>query len=97
MTDAIPLIVSAGMDDVTLSDTARLTLWYLRKRLDLLQYTEVYVESLASEMRRKDRTVNYAIEELIAAGYLDAHAKRRPRALRFPLSRRIPALVRAAA
>lgn len=96
MTDAIPLIVSAALDDTRLTDTARLAMWHLRLRLDLLEYREVYVESLAAEMHRKPRTVNYAVEELITAGYLDAHAKRRPRALRFPLSRRIPALVRAA-
>lgn len=85
----IPTVVHQAMDDLDLSDPARLVMWHLRTRLDLLSYTDTYVDSLATEVRRKERIVSRALNELIAEGYLDARGTR-PRALRFPWSRRPP-------
>ena len=84
----LPTVVSQALDDRALTPTARLAMWYLVKRLDVVEYREVYVESLAHEMGIQDTTCGQALRLLIARGYLDEHTKRKPRALRFPWSRR---------
>lgn len=87
----LPLVVVQALDDLTLSDTAHAVMWHLRLRLDLVEYRPQYVASLAAATRRKDRAVTRALDALCAAGYLDVQdPQARPRALRFPWSRRAP-------
>lgn len=84
----VPIVVLQALDDHKLPDIDRLVMWHLRLRLDFVEYREVKVASLAHEMRRKERTVNHALDRLTAVGYLDQHTRSRPRAFRFPWSRR---------
>lgn len=83
----LPTVVIQALDDTQLPAIARLTMWHLRERLDVVHYTEVKVASLALVMRVKERTLNDALVRLSDEGYLDPHAKQRPRAYRFPWSR----------
>lgn len=83
-----PLVVVQALDDLELTQTARLTMWHLRAWLDVLEYREVKVLALARAMRVKERNANDAVLLLVARGYLDQHPKQKPRALRFPYCRR---------
>lgn len=93
----IPAVVLQAMDDVRLPSTARFAMWHLRNRLDIVRFNEVKVASLASEMRVKERTLGDALARLAAEGYLDVHAKQRPKAYRFPWSRMGPQTLQRAA
>ena len=92
----VPAVVEQALNDVQLPHVARLTMWDLRLRLDGVHYVEVKVASLAFEMRVKERTANDALLRLVDDGYLDVHAKQKPRAYRFPWSRLDRAILRAA-
>jgi DNA-binding GntR family transcriptional regulator len=83
----LPTVVIQALDDTQLPMIARVTMWHLRERLDVVHYVEVKVASLAMSMRVKERTLNDALVRLAAEGYLDVHQKQRPRAYRFPWSR----------
>ena len=82
--------VSEAMRDHRLPHTTRVMLWFLMSRLDLHEYREVKVMSLAHEMRIKERTANDALLRLAREGYIDMHHKQRPRAFRLLWSRRSP-------
>jgi hypothetical protein len=84
----MPMVVIQALDDVRLPPLARLCMWHLTKRLDVHEYREVKIISLAHEMRCKDVSAGEVVRRLIADGYLDEHHIRKPRALRFPISRR---------
>lgn len=83
----LPTVVVQALDDTQLPPVARLTMWHLRERLDVIHYVEVKVASLALSMRVKERTLNDALIRLAHEGYLDVHQRQRPRAYRFPWSR----------
>lgn len=86
-----PRVVAQALSDVHLPDAARLIMWHLSFRLDVLEYREVYAESLAHESRRKETTVGQMLTLLVTRGYLDESEKRKPRAFRLPYSRRTSA------
>lgn len=83
-----PRVVTQALSDVQLPDAARLIMWHLSFRLDLVEYREVYAESLANESRRKVTTVGQMLTLLVHRGYLDESTKKKPRAFRLPFSRR---------
>ncbi len=85
---SVPLVVAQAVDDVDLPDAARLTMWHLRRRLNTRDFVEVYAESLATETRRRMTTVGQMLTLLVRRGYLEESAKKRPRAFRFPSSRK---------
>ncbi|MFN8992230.1 MAG: hypothetical protein ACK5X3_00950 [Pseudomonadota bacterium] len=87
----LPMVVVQALDDVQMPPLARLCMWHLTKRLDTIEYREVKIVSLAHEMRCKDVSAGEVVRRLIADGYLDEHRIRKPRALRFPISRRASA------
>jgi hypothetical protein len=94
----IPTVVLQALDDTQLPHVARLAMWHLRLRLDLLEYREVKGESLAAEMRVKERTALDALALLTARGYLDMRPMlRRSRGYRLLWSRRGDVQVRVAA
>lgn len=84
----LPVVVLQALDDVGLPPMARLMMWHLRLRLDLVEFREVYVESIAKEMRIEDQSAGRLLRTLVETGYLEMHTKRRPRAYRFFWSRR---------
>lgn len=84
----LPVVVQQALDDVKLPQTARLMMWHLRLRLDLIEFREVYNDSLAKEMRITDSTVGKMLTLLVAEGYLGESGKRRPRAFRLLWSKR---------
>jgi hypothetical protein len=84
----LPVSIMQAMDDVHLTQTARLAMWHLRLRLDVVEYREVKLISLASEMREKERNIGNALALLVARGYLEQTAKRKPREFRLLWSRR---------
>jgi len=84
---SVPTVVEQALSDVELPHVCRLAMWHLRARLDGLHYIEVKVASLAAEMRVKERTALHALNRLVLAGYLDEHARQRPRAFRLPWAR----------
>jgi DNA-binding MarR family transcriptional regulator len=89
MTAPFPIVVQQALDDTTLPHTARLMMWHLAKRLDLSEYREVKLSSLAHEMRCKETTTGQALATLVERGYLDQRPiERRSRAYRLPWSRR---------
>ena len=94
---AAPIVIRQALDDVHLTHVARLAMWHLQSRLDVVDFIEVYVVSLAHEMRVKERTAGNALRELVERGYLLEHESRKPRAYRFPWSRRRPDAVARAA
>ena len=83
----VPPVVAQALSDTSLPDTARLMMWHLVARLDYTMFREVYVLSIANEMRRKETTAGQMLTLLVARGYLIESVKRKPRAFRFPLSR----------
>lgn len=91
----IPFVVTQALDDTALPPMARLCMWHLVRYLDTHEYREVKVLGLAHEMRCRHETAGQMVRRLIADGYLDEHHIRKPRALRFPSSRRA-SLARAA-
>lgn len=93
----VPRVVLQALDDTRLTHVARLAMWHLQSRLDVVEYVEVKVAALAFEMRVKERTTGNALRELIERGYLLEHESRKPRAYRFPWSRRRPDTVSRAA
>jgi hypothetical protein len=93
----VPRVVLQALDDTHLTHVARLTMWHLQSRLDVVDFLEVKGVSLACEMRVKERTAYSALRELVARGYLLEHGSRKPRAYRFPWSRRLPEAVTRAA
>ena len=88
MSDLIPLAVQQALEDLALPPSARLMMWYLAKRLDLIEFREVKAASIAAEMHIRENTASEAIALLVARGYLDESGQRKPRALRMPWSRR---------
>lgn len=84
----LPSVITQALDDVALPPAARLLMWHLRLRLDLTVFREQKAESLAREMRIKETTVGQMLRLLVVQGYLEEHGKRKPRAFRFPWSRR---------
>lgn len=84
----LPRVVHQALADRQLSPVARLAMWYLVDWLDFVEYREVKASALATEMGTKDRTAVWVLQQLADRGYLDAHARRRPRAFRLPQSRR---------
>lgn len=87
---AVPPVVAEALGDTSLPPFARLAMWHLASRLDVHEFREVKIISLAHEMRCKDVTGGEVVRRLIAEGYLDLHPKRKPRALRLPWTRRRP-------
>lgn len=83
----LPVVVIQALDNTQLPAVARLAMWHLRERLDVVHYVPVKVASLAASMRIQERTVNNALLRLVQDGYLDMHPKQKPRAFRFPWSR----------
>ena len=64
-------------------------MWHLLDRLDLFEFREVKLASIAAEMRIKETTAGQMLALLSERGYLDLKASgRRSRAYRLPLSRR---------
>jgi hypothetical protein len=94
-TSSLVPVVSQALGDVTLPHTARLMMWHLAQRLDLVEFREVYTDSIAAEMRIKPNTASVTLDTLVSRGYLDESGKRKPRAFRLPWSRR-QSLARAA-
>lgn len=86
---SVPLVVVQALDDTQLPPAARLAMWHLRRRLDVLEFREVYAVSIAAEMRVEPQSAGRSLRLLTEKGYLEEHAKRRPRAYRFPQSRRV--------
>lgn len=85
---SVPRVVDQALRDVRLPPAARLMMWHLADRLDLVQFRDVKAESLASEMRIKRETVGQMLTVLVVRGYLDESGKKKPRAFRMPWSRR---------
>lgn len=86
---SLPRVVEQALDDVQLPAVARLMMWHVVKRLDLFEYREVKLASIAAEMRIKETTAGQTLTLLVERGYLDARAsERRSRAYRMPWSRR---------
>lgn len=52
----LPRVVEQALDDVHLPAVARLMMWHVVKRLDLFEYREVKLASIAAEMRVKETT-----------------------------------------
>ena len=91
----LPLVVHQALRDRRLRPVDRLAMYCLSDLLDFTEYREVKSTVVASLMGIEDQTAGRALRSLVAAGYLDEHSKRRPRAYRMPWSRRQTA-VRAA-
>lgn len=92
---SVPLVVMQALDDNSLPPMARICMWRLMRYLDCHEFREIKALTLAHEAGCKDVTAGEMIRLLIAAGYLDEHPVRKPRALRLPVSRRVT-LARAA-
>ena len=86
-THGMPLVVQQALSDRQLRPVDRLAMFFLAALLDFNDYREVKVMSLASTMGVEEQTAGRAIRTLVARGYLDQHAKRKPRAFRMPWSR----------
>lgn len=84
----LPVSIMQAMDDVHLTQTARLAMWHLRLRLDIIEFREVKLISLASEMRMEQRNIGNALALLVARGYLEQTTRRKPREFRLFWSRR---------
>lgn len=84
----LPVSIMQAMDDVHLTQTARLAMWHLRLRLDVIEFREVKLISLASEMRMEERNIGNALMLLVARGYLEQTKRRKPREFRLLWSRR---------
>lgn len=84
----LPTVVEQALSNYSLAPTARQAMWELRGTLSLTAFREVKVAALAHAMHCKERTLVNALAQLVAEGYLDEHKVRKPRALRFPSSRR---------
>ena len=86
---SVPLAVQQALSDTALPATARLLMWHLALRLDLLEFRAQKLESLAMETRTTKQNVSANLELLLRKGYLDARpGERRGRLYRLPLSRR---------
>jgi hypothetical protein len=85
----IPVVVTQALDDLQLPPAARLMMWHLRLRLDLVAYREVYAASIAHEMRVHPNSAGRTLALLVDRGYLrvQPRRKREARAYAFPWSR----------
>lgn len=66
----LPVVIAQAMDDVTLPPAARLMMWHLRLRLDLVKFREVKAASIAHEMRIREETAGRTLTLLVERGYL---------------------------
>ena len=87
MTHGLPRAVQQALSDVSLPPSARLMIWHLAHRLDMVAFRDAKAESLASEMRIRDTTAGQMLTLLVERGYLYESGKRKPRAFRMPWSR----------
>jgi hypothetical protein len=85
---SVPPAVDQALSDTEMPPTARLMMWHLAARLDLMEFTNVKAESLAVEMGIAGTTVSHMLTLLVERGYLNEHGQRKPRAFRMPWSRR---------
>lgn len=84
----LPFVVIQALDDTTLPHSARLLMWHLGKRLDILEFQSVKIESLVSETRMGKATVSEALTLLVARGYVAMRpGLRRARVYRLPATR----------
>lgn len=85
---SVPPAVDQALGDTEMPPAARLMMWHLAARLDLMEYTNVKAESLAREMKLAGTTVSHMLTLLVERGYLSENGQRKPRAFRMPWSRR---------
>ena len=85
----IPVVVTQALDDLSLPANARLMMWHLRLRLDLVTFREIKVASLAMEMRIHEDTASRCLHTLTQRGYLRRTGRQQlgPRAYALPWSR----------
>jgi hypothetical protein len=84
----IPVVVHQALDDTSLTHAARLLMWHLGKRLDVVAFVEVKVDSVTHQTRMAKMTVVDALRVLVERGYLDARQGRgRLREYRLPNAR----------
>jgi DNA-binding IclR family transcriptional regulator len=85
----LPVVVVQALDDLQLPPAARLMMWHLRLRLDLVAFREVKAASLAREMRIKDQTAARLLLMLADRGYLRMQERTfsGPKAYALPWSR----------
>lgn len=84
----LPVVVMQALDDTTLPQSARLLMWHLGKRLDILIYQPQKLESLVSETRMGKATISESLALLVTRGYLDTQqGLRKGREYRLPASR----------
>ncbi len=88
MRHGLPVVVMQALDDTALPQSARLLMWHLGKRLDILVFQPQKLESLVAETRMGKATISEALALLVARGYLDAQqGLRKGREYRLPASR----------
>ncbi len=85
----VSFVVCQAQDDLKLPPAARSLMWFIGKRLTHYEFREVYTESIAKDAGMKDVTAGQMLKLLVHRGYLEEHDKRRPRAFRLPVSRRM--------
>ena len=84
-----PRVVEQALRDFSLPPMARLMMFHLADRLDIVEFREVKGASLANEMRIHETTAGHMLTVLVERGYLDESARRKPRAFRLLWSRRL--------
>jgi hypothetical protein len=93
----VPWVVLQAARDMSLPPMAQRIMWCLSDRLDLTEYREVKLESLANMARCKKTTAGELLTLLVGAGYIDEKPlARRSRAFRLMWSRRITERAQAA-
>jgi hypothetical protein len=85
---SVPPAVHQALSDTDMPPAARLMMWHLATRLDLMEFTNVKAESLALEMGIAGTTVSHMLTLLVERGYLSESGQRKPRAFRMMWSRR---------
>lgn len=85
----MPIVVVQALDDLQLPSAARLMMWHLRLRLDLVEYREVKAASIAHEMRVREQSAGRLLALLVERGYLrvQPRAKGSAKAYCLPWSR----------
>lgn len=86
-----PLVLVQAWDDQALTATAKEVMWFMVKRLDVVDWTPVKLASIAKDARLKPSTCSDALALLVRRGYLDVRPlERRSREFRLPITRRPP-------
>ena len=85
----IPWVVLQALDDMSLPPSCQRLMWKLGQRLDVMEFREVKLASIAADVRCKPSSASEFLTLLVGRGYLDKRRiERQAMAFRLPISRR---------